>query len=398
MPTVNEEYFDAIVRHQIFLMRLSGTVRNRVIKLLNESEADIADRIRTRLLNHKGLDSVGARKLLSLEKYIKTVRGKSWDEVDAVWVEEITALAKAEPQFAAAALKTVSPVILDLHIPPAALLESLVKTQPFEGRTLKQWSKSIEATDLKRITDQIKIGMVQGQTSTEIARRVVGTASLKGRDGVTEITRHNATSITRTAINHIANASKREFYKANDDVFEEELYVATLDGRTTAICMSLDGNTYPVGVGPIPPLHFNCRSVRVGIIDGQVLGERPFKASTEKILINEYSAQKGIKATSRNSLPFGHKGSYDEFSRRRVREMTGQVPAKVSYQEWIGRQSNTFQDDVLGVTKGRLFRKGELTLDKFVNRNGDELTLKELAGKHSTAFTAAGLDPEDFLN
>lgn len=397
MPTVNEEYFDAMIRHQVYLMRLSGSVRNRVTKLLNATEHDIADQIRKRLASHKGLNTIGVKKLLSLEKYIKTVRGRAWDQVDEVWLEEIIALAKAEPAFAAASLTTVSPVLLDLHLPDASLLESLVKTSPFEGRTLGEWSKSLRDTDIKRMSDQIKIGMVQGQTSAQIARRIVGAASLKGRDGTTEITRRNATAITRTAINHIANAAKREFYKANDDVFDMELYVATLDSRTTPICQSLDGETYAIGVGPIPPMHWNCRSLRVAIIDGVVLGDRPFKASTKKQLLREYGAEHKIKATSRDTLPFGHKGKYDDFARKRIRELTGQVPAKVNYQEWITRQSNTFQDDVLGVTKGRLFRKGDLTLDKFVNRNGDELTLSELASKHSSAFTAAGLNPESFL-
>ena len=42
-------------------------------------------------------------------------------------------------------------------------------------------------------------------------------------------------------------------------------------------------------------------------------------------------------------------------------------------QGWLGRQSAAFQDDVLGRTRGLLFRKGGLRLDRFVNRAGDEL-------------------------
>ena len=77
--------------------------------------------------------------------------------------------------------------------------------------------------------------------------------------------------------------------------------------------------------------------------------------------------------------------------------MTGRVPAKVTYQQWLTRQSNQFQDDVLGKTKGILFRKGGLRLDKFVNRRGDELTLSQLATTQAKAFRSAGLNPENFL-
>lgn len=90
------------------------------------------------------------------------------------------------------------------------------------------------------------------------------------------------------------------------------------------------------------------------------------------------------------------KGSFDEFSRRRIRELTGRVPAKMTYQEWLTTQPATFQDDVLGKTRGKLFRKGGLTLDKFVNQAGDEIPLSDLARLHAEAFRAAGLDPVGF--
>ena len=76
--------------------------------------------------------------------------------------------------------------------------------------------------------------------------------------------------------------------------------------------------------------------------------------------------------------------------------MIGRIPAKVTYGEWLARQSVEFQDDVLGVTRGRLFRKGGLKLTKFVSRTGDEIPLSELARREADAFRAAGLDPTDF--
>jgi hypothetical protein len=148
----------------------------------------------------------------------------------------------------------------------------------------------------------------------------------------------------------------------------------------------------------MPPLHFNCRSVRIAIVNGEIIGNRPAKPVTEKQLLREYTSQNGLKtSTSRDALPRGHKTSFDQFKSQRVRELTGTVPAKLSYQKWLERQSSNFQNDVLGVTKAKLFRKGNLPLDKFVNRAGDELNLSQLAAKHAGAFKAAGLDPEDFL-
>jgi SPP1 gp7 family putative phage head morphogenesis protein len=394
VATVNEEYLDALLRHQIFLLRASGSIRNKVIKLLNATEEEIADKIRGKLAASPG----NLKKLEQLLKEISIVRNKSWDLVDRVWLEELTELTTQEPTILKGITSTVLPVSADLKLPASSLMETLVKTSTFQGRTLKEWSKSIRNTDLRRMSDQIKIGVVQGESSKQIARRVVGTAALKGRDGVLQITRHNAEAITRTAVNRFSNLARHEFNKLNSDIVEKELYVATLDSRTTPICRSLDGKVYDIDKGKFPPLHFGCRSLRVAIFDGEIIGERPSKPTTERLLVKQYAAENNLgKISSRKGLPRGHKGAFDAFAKKEIRAITGQVPAKTSYNEWLGRQSHAFQDDVLGKTKGKLFRDGKLPLDKFVNRRGDELTLNELARKHKDAFKEAGLDSEDFI-
>ncbi len=389
---VNEAWFDAMIRHQIGLLRVSGKIRNDILKILDETEADIAEQVRRRL---KASQSV-ARQNATI-KAISAIRNDAWKESAKVWQEELVELAKSEPEFLAKAIQTVSPAVLDMAIPSAALLRSIVTTRPFEGKVLKDWAQDLARADIDRMAQQVRIGVTQGETSSAIARRIVGTANLRGTNGVTEITRRNATAITRTAVNAIANQAKREFFKANADVFEEELYVATLDARTTAICKSLDGQTFPIGEGPIPPLHFNCRSLRVASIDGEAIGSRPMRQFTEQQLAREYSRANDLgEITSRAKLPRGHKGNFDTFARMRMRQLTGQIDAKVTYQEWLTRQSKEFQDDTLGQTKAVLFRKGKLPLTKFVNRQGDELSLSQLASREADAFRKAGLDPEDF--
>ncbi len=397
--TANQEYFDALVRHQIGLLRVAGGVRNRIFEILDATEDDIANKIRRRLAGRTGLNTpVDVRRLTSLLKSIRVTRLRSWKEIDALFINELIALAHAEPLFLDGALKTVSAVILETTIPSNALLTTLATTNPFEGKTLRQWSRSMRDGDLRRIREAITIGMVQGESSVAIARRVVGTRVAKGRDGVTQVTRNAAAGIVRTSVNAVSNQAKRAFYEANSDIFKQELYVATLDGRTTPICSSLDGEVFKLAEGPFPPIHFNCRSLRIATIDADVMSTRPAKPFTERTLVREFSAQRGFPApATRAGLPFGTKGAYDSYARRRIRELTGPVPAKQTYQQWLTNQSKLFQDDVLGPTRGQLFRDGGLKLDRFVNRSGDSLTLSELARLNRRAFVSAGLDPEDFL-
>lgn len=397
--TVNEAFLDALVRHQIFLLRLSGGLRERVWGLLDATEKDIAKQIRTRLAGMTGgATPANLRRLQALQKIISATRARAWDQVDNALRTEMLALARAEPSFVDGQLKTVSPAVLNTILPDANTLRSIVLSRPFEGDTLKGWAKKLRRADIERIEQAIKIGVVQGQTSAQIARRVVGTAALKGRNGVTQITRNNASSLVRTATMSMSNAARSEYFQANGDLFTEEMIVATLDERTTPICRSLDGERFPLGLGPIPPLHWGCRSLRVAVISDEAIGNRPARAFTQKELLRQFASRNGIATPrTRLGLPRGLRGKFDQFARVRMREMTGQVPAALNYEEWLTRQSAGFQDDVLGSTRGALFRRGGLDLDRFVDRNtGKQYTLAELARDERRAFIRAGLNPDDF--
>ena len=390
--------FDAIVRHQINLLRYSSSLKKKIDKLLNETESDILEKIVSRLLTSKGLSSPSeVVRLTTLSKIIKSIRNKAWDKVNKELEEELTDLAKLEGDYINQFFIISSPVVLDTILPSTKTLKAIVSSRPFEGKVLSQWVKRLQEEDLRRIDSAIRVGMVSGESSAAIARRVVGDSKLNGINGVTEVTRRQADAIIRTAINFISNEARAEFINENSDIIEKELFVATLDSRTSAVCRGYDGKTYDVGKGPRPPLHFRCRSLRIPILSGSIISLRPAKSSTEKILLREYAAKNQIDTPStRDGLPKGMKGSYDIFARKRIRELTSRVPGATSYQNWLRTQTNSFQDEVLGKTKAILYRKGGLELDKFINRQGDELSLSALAKKYQKEFTLAGLDPNRY--
>lgn len=399
--TANDQFLDAMIRHQVYLLRLSKGTQNKVIDLLRKNDKELRDRIRAAFQDPWKVQTItpaARQRLVILRDYLNSARGKTWDDVNKIWLEDIMSIANRQPELLAGMLKTVSPVQLDFILPAPEMLETLVTHTPFEGRILHEWAASMKATEIKRIEDQIQIGMVQGETVDQIARRVVGSFELGGVDGVTEMSRRNATAITRTAINSIANAVNRAFFIQNKQYFQGERFVATLDSRTTPRCRAMDGKVFPVGEGPIPPLHWNCRSIRVVTLDGEALGMRPARNFTEQSLLREFTDEEGIDSvTFRDGLPRGYKGAFDKFVQKRTRELTGQVAADVDYGTWLARQPKQFQDDILGVTKGALFRTGKLPLDRFLDSQLNELSLDELARLHADVFRAAGLNPADFL-
>lgn len=395
--TANELWFDALVRHQVYLMRVSGGIRNDINGLLNATEKSMVDRIHAVLTGSNKMSPMRLRKAESLIEQLKQIRSEVWIEVDGLWRDTMKNLTATEVKQVNQILKTVSPAELSTQLPSVLKLHALVTHRPFEGRTLGSWASKVAADDINRIASQIKIGIVQGDTPTQIARRIIGSAKLKGVDGVTQITRRNAEAITRTAVNSFSNAARTEFFNENDDLFNKEVFVATLDGKTTAVCRSLDGTRFPIGEGATPPMHFQCRSLRVAEINGEVVGMRPAKPVTEKMIMRQYAQDNKLgKLTKRAELPRGHKGKYDAFQRAEMKRLTGRVPAKVTYNEWLKGQSVEFQNDVLGPTRGKLFRKGGMTMDSFVDRKGATIRLDQLADTDAAAFKAAGLDPADF--
>lgn len=399
--TFNQQLFDAMVRHQIGVLRFSAGVRNRIFEILDATESDIRSQIADRLRRNVGpsMTDANLNRTLRLIEKLRETRVEAWNDVNKVMFEELRAYARAEPAFQVQILETIFPVELGLALPDVSRLAAIVNKGSFNGETLQQSLDKLRDADVRRIEQAVRMGMVQGESIPDISRRIVGTVGLNGTDGVTEITRRNAEAITRTMVNGIGAAARREFALANVDVAPQEVFVATLDSRTTPICRSLDGNIYDVGKGPKLPLHYGERSLYAPVVDGEVIGERPIRNFTQQQLVREYADKNGlgkITGADRDNLPLGHKGPFDDFARVRMRELTGVVPAKTTYTQFLRRQSAQFQNDILGPTRGKLFRSGGLELSSFVDKAGNEIPLSELAKFHADAFTAAGLDPAEF--
>jgi len=402
MPTANEDLRDAFLRHQIFLMQGVGTINKDVIGILDKSEADMLTQVRKQTSRSGDkITKANQVRLARLQDSITAIRGEAWDNVKKEWNVEAFQLLNEQQEFLASSFETVSPTVVNIATVAPPLLRSIVTTHPFEGKTLKEWADTVKRADLARIMDQVKIGMVQGESSEQIARRIVGTVGQRGRNGVTQISRRNAAAITRTMVNDFSNQANQTFFQENRDLIQFEVYTATLDSRTTPICQSLDGKRFPVGEGAVPPLHFACRSVRIPVLDPDSLTgvDRPFKAFTEKGLLDEFTRNNKLKrVSSRKKLPRGFKGRFDKFARKRAKQLTGNVPASMSYQDWLKTQSPAFQDQILGKTKGQLFRQGGLTLDKFVDKRFNPVTISQLRTLNQEAFKKAGLVPVQALD
>lgn len=380
--TANEIVQDSLVRHQTYLMRYAGSVRNSATALLKATESDIQVVLLRYAMEYEGLSPHSKEGQLIFKKMaaeIEKIRSEAWSEIITSSMSEFSELATIEQAAVMKIIQAPFPVVLGLQPLPAAQLASIVAATPFEGRTLKEWLNHNKDIDYQRIVTNAKNAMASGQTPTQVARSVMGTSGIDYKDGQARKAFRDLESVYLTVTNGIGNQVKQDLYAANSDIIKNEIFVATLDIRTTIECGGNDGKVFKRGKGPIPPLHFRCRSLRMPYINPENLNGRPFDPSYEKMLVSDFAEQNGLgKITSVDGLPYGYKTAYTKWARSEVRSIVGKVPAELNFDKWLRNQTPDFQNEYLGIGRANIFRQGKLSLDKFVTRDGYELTIKEL--------------------
>lgn len=374
----NQELFDLAVRSEILLRRYSLWEARRVAKLLGATEADLIALLRKKLgsVLEQGRTKRSAKRLEALLDEVRAMRGDAWKAVTADITKGLNELAADEAAKEAKTLAAASPIVIDVISPAVATVKAAATSRPFQGRLLKEWYKSLQEADRKRITQSIRLGVVEGQSTDEIVRRI-----RNGRSGDLFAAKRDAAAVVRTAVSHVSNTARESVWEANADIIAGLRWTSVLDGRTSSVCRGRDGKIYPVGQGPRPPAHVGCRSVMTPVLDAdELVGKRP-------------------------SVMDKRSGAQREVDFRRIARQTGQPVAKVradwakaavgqepegtTYEKFFNRQSAAFQDQVLGKQKGALYRKGGVPLDAFNDRAGKELTLGDLRARQPEAWKRA---------
>lgn len=388
----NEIYRDSAIRHQIGVRRYQSGLVKDVSKVLSEADRELSMLLRTRIPPFKGeeVDYRGKR-WQSLLDDIRRQRGLLIDDLAERTTGQLNLFANAEVSREVSVLNASLPISYNFASVSQYLIAAVVTSKPFSGQLLKDWFETLKRAEATRLIGAIQTGMVTGQSTDDIVRRVVGTRAQQYTDGILAISRRDATAIVRTATNHVSNAARDLVWQENSDVITAKVWVATLDGRTSAGCRARDGRATPVGAnklppnllplvptGITPPAHMNCRSTMIAYIDGiGLIGNRPYVTDTRTTRERNVDFRRIAKEEGR---PIA------EVRKEWIDKNIGQVPNKTTYEEFLRRQSKSFQEEVLGRTKAKLFREGNLPLQNFVDRNGTELTLEQLRKTQPEAF------------
>lgn len=415
MATANERLFDLSLRHQIDLRRFTVGEVKKILRLLEAIDADVAKRLRRDLVGLADGTPLSftpdqEKRFRILMQDISAVREAAWKQVSEQMNQTTLDLVDTEVSAELAVLEDSIPVAVQLAGVEVATVRAAAVARPFQGRLLKDWFSSLQRVEQERLEQAIRLGLTQGENLDTIVRRVIGTKAKKYSDGILTISRRNAEAVVRTAINHVSQVAREEVWSANADIIIGLRWTSTLDGRTSSICRARDGKVTPLGttelpssmekltpLGARPPAHINCRSVMVPVLGGEELvTDRAFVTDTRTRRKQEIDfraeAKEKLGASKWSKLTPSERNR--EISKVRsawAKANIGQVPSTTTYQQWLASQPAAFQDDVLGKTKGALFRRGGLTLDQYVDRAGNELTIAQLRERFPGAFDKAGL-------
>lgn len=356
---------DTAVRHQILLERLKEQHAVEFAAVFDLIEREV----RTILLELEvgTLDELSKRKLNAVLSDLKQANLEYMAKAQASFFDDLDKLAGYEVGFEGRSFGFL-PASAELTIPTAAKAfeEALARPLSVNGKLLESFIKGWSEAEVTRVNDVVRKAWGEGWTVDKLTTAIRGTKRLGYSDGIlgapgtsAAVARRNARTVARTSIQHVASASRMALWEANSDIISGYRFVATLDSRTTQQCRSLDGKVFKLGQGPIPPLHHNCRSTTVAVLDPK----------------------------------------YDFFNEGATRSSDkGYVDADLTYYEWLKQQPAAFQDAAIGKTRGKLFRDGGLSAEQFADlnlgRNFQPLTLEQMAKLEPLAFEKAGIPTE----
>lgn len=332
--SAEDDIFDAITRHQIFVLRYAkGREREAELFIARQLE-EVIYRLERGNLTAFGRSRAQAQ-ATDLYRYLLASNKEYADQYKA----DLVKFGEYEAGFNRNMMQKHLKVDLSLPSPmqiQQAAFASLMGLEPSKGYTLGGMLDDFGPAHAQLVMDQIRASIVLGDTTDELIREIRSFAPLQSR---------KAATLARTAVNHVSVQARKETLKENDDVLLGYEWVATLDSRTSLICMSRDGVIYKdYDNDPKPPAHFNCRSTITPKVNPK------------------YDLGADIVGTR------AAKGSGG----------AGQVSAGLNYDQWLRKQSESFQNKVLGKSRAKLFRKG-MTVDKFVDDRGNTYTLRQLA-------------------
>jgi SPP1 gp7 family putative phage head morphogenesis protein len=338
---------DAITRRAIFVQRFADGNAN----VIEDKLRDVRDRLLTRMV--KEPDFVSGDRLSLMVSDIERILSVGFENAENDLFDMLIEFSEDEAEF--------NKLMMDMGTPAvfAPLTNSqLVQTLSVQAMsvpvgpgaiTIREAAKQFGSAKSREIMRLIQDGLSEGKTISQISKSISDLMATRQS--------RQAKTLVRTATNATSNLVRNAFFASNTGLIEKYEWISTLDGRTTLICAGRDGNKYKIGKGPLPPAHWGCRSTVSPILRKDL---QPDDTDDERPAV-------------------GASGPTT-------------VSSNLTYDQWLRKQPSEFQDEVLGETRGALFRRGDMEVRQFRDETGRTYTLDQLRDLRPLAFKQANVD------
>jgi len=361
MPSASPELIEIATRHQVFFERLKTHDANQFDSFLRRMDDDLRKQ-----LTKKDITEFTRARLNRQLEFVGALIDDVYQDYKRVWKDQLIDAGQYEAEFEQKSLNKVV-INREFALPTETQLSAAIFGNPlsvegvYQGALLDQFFDDVSGNTKTRVTNAIRLGYAQGQTTQQVIQRIRGTAARNYTDGLMNLSKRDAEIIARTSLQHVSSQARESVWKRNSDIIKKVRIVATLDNRTTQICRSLDSQEFPIDSGPRPPFHIRCRTSTTAVLD-------------DRFAILEKGATRAARDADGNSVS---------------------VPAKETYYDWLKRQSADFQDEVIGKTRGKLLRDGGLSSQRFaelqLGKRFEPLNIEQIKKLEPLAFERAGL-------
>lgn len=344
MNSVNEELRDRAIRHAVYMTRLaSSEVRALEEEYFPEYRREVLAGISPYLaeMEGEGLDYGDLALLASAAGVVRKRVNDVMTRAASDHLSRATDIAVAEYDFERRLFGKLLQTGREYPDPDRLGLRRILETRKIGGKTIAEYFSDLEDVQYRAITRRVREGLLEGESIDSIIRGIRGTRASGYTDGVIGSGFKHAATFVRSSVMAASNSARATFH-SDSGIIKGFQVVLTLDSRTCLECVSmLNGNPYSEDPGA--PFHLNCRCIVI-----------PVTKSWRELGINA------------DDLPPGTRAAMD-----------GEYPADISYNDWLRRQPEGVQNEVLGKTRADLFREGA-DVSAFTDRSGKLYNLDQL--------------------
>jgi len=265
----------AFISHQIWLQRNATSEVGELRPFIEQMRKEVKQAV----LAFGDESRTKAKLTKTLKDLTETLYaiGNDWD---AKLVADLQELAKYEAKWTAETMADSTGV--NFTTPTPEQVWSAVKFNPLalDGKPVDFTKLMIgwEETEVARLVQGVKSGFVQGLTTRQIVKNVVGPG------GLGDVSERHAATVVRTALNHVSTQARLMTLEKNSDVVERYEWVSTLDSRTSTTCFTGETELAPIaGMDAIMRGSYSGEVITVELANG-----KKFTGTPEHPILTQY--------------------------------------------------------------------------------------------------------------